>query len=314
MRLRSAAGAGAHAKLTSIPGPVFPVRTYILFSAALVAFGMACIGVAQGAAAASPTLERIKQTGSIVFSYRNGAPPFSFKDREGRVRGYSIDLCVRVAAAIQKALAIPELKIDWVSHEASTRLEAVASGKVDADCGTTTITLSRMQTVDFSVPIFVDGGGVLVAARSKLARLANLKGKRIAVIGGTTTEQALVGALNAIDASAVLVPVTNGAEGMALLTEGKVDGYAGDRTVLANLRLRARNPGALAFVAGDFSYEPYGLALRRDDPDFKLAVNRALVNLYRTGDIDGIFQRWLGALGKPGTLLHAMFYLSTLPE
>jgi len=314
IRVPSKAGAGARVKLVSLSGPACPVRTYALFSAALVAFCMASIGSVPEAAAASPTLERIKETATIVFSYRNGAPPFSFKDREGRVRGYSVELCVRVAAAIQKALAIPELKIDWVSLEASTRLESVASGKVDADCGTTTITLSRMQTVDFSVPVFVDGGGVLVNAKSKLARLANLKGKRIAVIGGTTTEQALVGALNAIEAPAVLVPVTNGAEGMALLTEGKVDGYAGDRTVLANLRLRARNPGALVFVAGDFSYEPYGLVLRRDDPDFKLAVNRALVNLYRTGDIDGIFQRWLGALGKPGTLLHAMFYLNTLPE
>jgi glutamate/aspartate transport system substrate-binding protein len=101
---------------------------------------------------------------------------------------------------------------------------------------------------------------------------------------------------------------------MTLLDRGEVDGYAGDRVVLANLKLRAPNPNALAFVNGDFSYEPYGIAVRRDDPDFKLAVNRALVGLYRTGDIDGIFQRWLGALGRPGTLLHAMFYLNTLPE
>ena len=281
---------------------------------------MLAIAVAAPAAAAaeanlsSPTLERIKQTGAIAFSYRNGAPPFSFKDREGRVRGYSVELCVRVAAAIQKELGLAELKVEWVPVEAGTRIEAVASGKVDVDCGTTTITLSRMQTVDFSLPIFVDGGGVLVGAKSKLARLANLKGKRVAVIGGTTTEQALVRALNGIDAPAVLVPVQNGNEGVSLLAQGKVDGYAGDRIVLSNLKLRAPDPAALVFVAGDFSYEPYGLAVRRDDPDFRLAVNRALVGLYRTGDIDGIFQRWLGALGKPGPLLHAMFYLNTLPE
>jgi ABC-type amino acid transport substrate-binding protein len=112
----------------------------------------------------------------------------------------------------------------------------------------------------------------------------------------------------------VLVPVKNGAEGMALLQQAKVDGYAGDRVVLADLKLRVPNPGALSFVAGDFSYEPYGLVLRRDDPDFRLAVNRALATLYRSGDIDAIFQRWLGALGQPGPLLHAMFYLNALPE
>jgi ABC-type amino acid transport substrate-binding protein len=266
------------------------------------------------AAAASPTLDRIKERGSIVFSYRNAAPPFSYKDREGRIKGYSVDLCLHVAGVIQKELAMPELKIEWVSVEAATRLEAVATGKVDADCGTTTISLSRMQTVDFSVPIYVDGGGVLVRGKKKPTRMADLKGKRVAVIGGTTTEQGLARALNALGASATLVPVTNGPEGMALLERGEVDGYAGDRTVLANLKLRAPKPDALTFVTGDFSYEPYGIALRRDDPDFKLAVNRALVGLYRTGDIDAIFQQWLGALGRPGTLLHAMFYLNTLPE
>jgi ABC-type amino acid transport substrate-binding protein len=284
-------------------------------SATLAAIGMLFVfAFANAASAASPTLDRIKARGSIVFSYRNAAPPFSYKDREGHIKGYSVDLCQRVAALIQKELAIPELRIEWVSVEAATRLEAVASGKVDADCGTTTISLSRMQTVDFSVPIYVDGGGVLVRAAKKPSAMTDLKGKRIAVIGGTTTEQALVRMLSTLGAQATLVPVTNSTEGMALLNRGEVDGYAGDRVVLANLKLRAPKPDALAFVTGDFSYEPYGIVVPRDDPDFKLAVNRALVGLYRTGDIDGIFQRWLGALGRPGTLLHAMFYLNTLPE
>jgi len=171
-----------------------------------------------------------------------------------------------------------------------------------------------MKIVDFSLPIYVDGGSVLVRAKSKIARLPDLKGKRIAVIGGTTTERELARALSARDATAVLVPVPNAAEGMAMLAQGKVDGYAADRVVLAYLKLRSRDPNAFAFVAGDFSYEPFGLPMRRDDPDFQLAVNRALADIYRSGDINGIFQQWLGALGQPGPLLHAMFYLNTLPE
>ena len=288
---------------------------FSLASTAVVALGALFAALVPAPVeAASPTLDRIRQTGAIAFGYRDGAPPFSYQDREGRVRGYSVELCVRVATAVQKALGLAELKIDWIPVDASTRLDAVTSGKVDVVCGTTTMTLSRMESVDFSLPIFVDGGGVLVRARSKLARLADLKGRKVAVIGGTTTEQALVNALNVLAAPAVLVPVKNGAEGMTLLRQAKVDGYAGDRIVLAELKLRAPNPAALNFVAGDFSYEPYGLVLRRDDPDFRLAVNRALASLYRSGDIDGIFQRWLGALGQPGPLLHAMFYLNALPE
>ena len=207
-----------------------------LFSAAFLALGIAGAGLAPGiAAAASPTLDRIKETGVIKFGYRDNAVPFSYKDREGRIRGYSVELCLLVAGAIQKELALPELKIEWLPVEASNRLDYVTSGKVDAVCGTTTITLSRMKTVDFSLPIYVDGGSVLVRAKSKLARLADLKDKRIAVISGTTTEEELVRGLNAIAAPAVLVPVKTGAEGMAMLTKGVVDAYAADRVVLAYL-------------------------------------------------------------------------------
>jgi glutamate/aspartate transport system substrate-binding protein len=263
---------------------------------------------------ASPTLERIRNSGTIQLAYRDGAAPFSFKDRDGKVRGYSVELCERAVDAIGKALKLPAPKIEWKSVDASTRLDAVAKGDVDIECGTTTITLARMEKVDFSVPIFVDGGSVLVRANAKLTRLADLKNRRVAVIPGTTTEQALVEHLSALDAPATLVPVKDGAAGLAQLVAGKVDGYAGDRIVLTRLRQRAPKAETLAFVDSDFSYEPYALVVRRDDPDFRLAVNRALVGVYKSGEIDGIFQRWFAAFGRPGPLLHAMFYMQRLPE
>jgi ABC-type amino acid transport substrate-binding protein len=290
------------------------MRKFASLALVIAALGIAGAAFPRIAAAESPTLNSIKATGTITFGYRDNAVPFSFKNREGRIEGYSVELCMRVAGAIQKELGLTALKIEWVPVEASNRLDYVISGKVDAVCGTTTITLGRMQKVEFSLPIYVDGGTVLVRARSKLTRIPDLKGKRVAVIAGTTTEEELSRGLDANGARAVLVQVKNATEGMALLDKGSVDGYAADRTVLAYLKLRARNPNAYAFVAGDFSYEPFGLPMRRDDPDFKLAVNRALSTIYRTGDIDGIFQRWLGALGIPGPLLHAMFYLNAIPE
>jgi glutamate/aspartate transport system substrate-binding protein len=266
------------------------------------------------AAAPSPTLDRIKDARAITLGYRSDAAPFSFKDRDGRVLGYSVELCARVATAIQKELGLAEMKVLWEPLEAAGRIAAVASGRVDVECGTTTATLSRMKAVDFSLPIFVDGGGILVRTKSKLGRVADLKGKKIAVIGGTTTEEAIVRALNALGGAAILVPVKNGAEGMQQLLRGAVDGYAADRVVLAGLRQRQARPTEFGFVAGDFSFEPYALVVSRDDPELRLIVNRTLAGLYRSGDIDPIFQRWLGSLGRPGPLLHSMFYLNTLPE
>jgi glutamate/aspartate transport system substrate-binding protein len=274
---------------------------------------VASAGLVDIAAAASPTLDRIKATGTITFAYRDGAAPFSFKARNGRPEGYSVELCEKVAASIGKALAVPAMKIEWRPVDAANRLDAVASGQADAECGTTTITLSRMERVDFSVPIFVDGGSVLVRAKDHLARLTDLKGRKIAVIPGTTTLPALQRALKVIDVNAEFVTVKTGAEGVALVLSGKADAYASDRVVLAGLKL-AQGNDELELVNQDFSFEPYALVVRRDDPDFRLGVNRALVDLYKSGEIDPVFVKWLAPLGQPGPLLNAMFYLNSLPE
>ena len=273
-----------------------------------------CCVAASTAAAASSTLDRVRENGTITFAYRDHAAPFSYTDRDGSVRGYTAELCGAVAAWIQQSLKLPTLKIVWQPVDAANRLDAVASGRVDAECGTTTITLSRMKDVDFSLPIFVDGGSVLVRVKSRIAKLADLRGRKIAVIAGTTTEQALVAAFGVLGAQATLVPVTDSVQGAAMLAAGKVDGYAGDRIVLADIKLRSPSGRDLMLLGDDFSYEPYGIVMRRDDPDFRLAVNRALVDLYKRGGIDPIFQRWLAPLGPPGPLLHSMYYLSSLPD
>lgn len=278
------------------------------------AIALLLVAAAGTAAAASRTLDRLRADGVIHLGYRVGAAPFSFKDRDGSVRGYSAELCARIATLIQKQLGISALKVEWSPVSATDRLDAVSKGKIDIECGTTTMTLARYEQVDFSLPTFVEGGSVLVRADAKLKDIRDFNGKRVAVIAGTTTESALKRQLTAAGAKSELVTVSSPDAGMALLTSGKVEGYAGDRTVLVSLRAGSEDPSKFAVLDSDFSFEPYALVVRRDDPDFRLAVNRALVEIYRSGDIDEIFYRWLGAIGRPSPLLHSMFYLNTLPE
>lgn len=275
---------------------------------------LAVLVAATSPAIAGPTLDRIKASGRIEMGYRDDAAPFSFKDRDGRVRGYSVELCEHAAVEIGKAAGVATPKIEWRPMSAAHRIDAVANGEVDLECGITTISLSRMARVDFSVPIYVDGGAVLVRDASKFTRLADLTGKRVAVIPGTTTEQALTRTLSAIAAPAIVVPIASYGEGVTLLEDGKVDGLAGDRIALTTMRSRTAGARNTDFLPTDISFEPYGLVMRRDDPDFRLAVNRALVDLYRSGGIDPIFQRWFGLLGRPGPMLNAMFYLNTVPQ
>ncbi len=179
------------------------------------------VGLA-GAAESSRTLDRIKAEGAIRLGYRSAAAPFSFKERDGSVRGYSAELCTHIAALVQKRLGLTSLRIDWVPLDAADRLEAVAKGRVDMECGTTTISLSRYETVDFSLPIFIDGGSVMTAVTAKVERFSDLNGKKIAVIPGTTTESALKRQLDIVGAKSELIPVKDGTEGIAVLTQGKV--------------------------------------------------------------------------------------------
>lgn len=278
-----------------------------------VGFIIATIALASNAAVAASTLERVRDRHAIVFAYRDGAAPFSFKDRGGNVRGYSVELCTRIAADIQRALKLPQLDVQWIAVDADSRIDAVTAGRADAECGTTTITLSRMERVDFSVPIFVDGAALLVRAKSPVQRVADLKDRRVAVIAGTTTERALRAALDVAGTTATIVAVGKPEEGAAAVHDGRADAFAGDRLVITQLLSRF-DENALAILPDDFSFEPYGIVVRRDDPEFRLAVNRALVGIYKRGDIDAIFQRWLAPLGRPSALLNAMFYLNSLPE
>jgi ABC-type amino acid transport substrate-binding protein len=111
-----------------------------------------------------------------------------------------------------------------------------------------------------------------------------------------------------------VVEVGSADEGVAKLRQGAVDGYASDRVVLIGQGLAARSNGSYRLLDEDFSVEPYALALPRGDPDFRLAVNRTLASLYRSGKITAIFDRWLGPLGRPSTLLSALYYLQSIPE
>jgi ABC-type amino acid transport substrate-binding protein len=267
-----------------------------------------------GPAGAADTLARIKATGEIRLGYFESSAPFSSAGADKTPQGYSVDLCQRVAAGIQRQLGIAQLKTTWVALALGDRIEAVRAGRVDIECGTTTWSFARQQLVDFSMMTFIDGASLLVAADSGIKRIADAGGKRIAVIRGTTTERALVAALAKDKVQAEIIRVDSRDQGFAALTEGRADAFASDRFLLINALTSMQPPRPLRLIDEDFSVEPYALALPRDDAGFRLAVNRSLAEIFRSGDIHRVYERWLGKFGQPSLLLSALYYLQQVPE
>jgi ABC-type amino acid transport substrate-binding protein len=259
-------------------------------------------------------LERIRESGVITMGYIEGGAPFSFAGTDREPQGFTVDLCREVALGIRAQLKLAKLETRWVALTIQDRLDAVRTGRVDLECSTTTWTLSRQAAVDFSLITFVDGGSILSRGNASYRRLLDFDGKRVAVIARTTTEKALREALAQRLMKTEVVTVKTRSEGLELLDAGKVDGFASDRTTLIGLVVARDSPNTYRLLDEDFSVEPYALALRRDDHDFRLAVNRALARVYRSGRIASIFDRWLGRLGAPSALLSATYFVQSLDD
>jgi glutamate/aspartate transport system substrate-binding protein len=280
----------------------------------LLTLGLLGLLVSACATPAPDTLRKIRETGRVTLGYRDSSRPFSFLGDGGQPVGYTIDLCMRVLAQVRTATGRQDLDIKWVRVTPEDRIAAVAEGRVDLECGSTTASLSRQEQVDFSYPTFVDGGSLLVAADAAVRTPADLAGKRIAVIPKTTNEGALAAWLAQQGVQAEILPVREHAEGFAAVAEGRAVAYASDRTILIGLGLVYQGPRRLVVMDDFLSYEPYGLMLRRNDPAFRLAVNRALAQIYRSGEIVPIYNRWFGEWGPPSRLLGAMYLLNSVPE
>ena len=266
------------------------------------------------AQSAPNTLAKIRAAGSITVAFSGDALPFSFVESNNQPAGYSIDLCKRVIAAIGRAVGIADLKVNWVIDTVPNRIAMVAGGKADLECANTTASQARMKDVDFSNLIFVDGGGFLVRADSTVNGFADFAGKSIAVAAGTTTERRLNSMLKDRLINTKVVTVKDGVEGVAMLESGAVQGFASDKIKLIGLAAQAKDPKVFAMLSEDLSFEPYAFMVPRNDSAFRLEVNKALTQVYLSGDIDQIFLKWLGKLGRPSGLLAAMYVLNSIPQ
>lgn len=271
-------------------------------------------GTLVGSGASAGTLDDIKASGTIRIAYREDAPPFSFrKNNAGDPLGFMSDLCRAVAARVGQQLGLADLKIAYVPVTSADRFDAITGGKADLLCEATTQTLKRRETVGFSIPTFVDGASFIIGA-SGPRDIKSLEGKTVGVLASTTTEADLKRALQAGQIKAEVVSVRTHDEGIDAVEKGTVAAYYGDRAILTFLLLGGKPRPGLMLADAYLSVEPYALALRRGDEDFRLAVDRALSQIYRSGEVVKLFAASFGATTVPSQMLQGLYVTSALPQ
>jgi ABC-type amino acid transport substrate-binding protein len=275
---------------------------------------MLLAGHAALAQPAEGRLKRIQETATIKIAYRSDSRPFSYLDPQGRPVGYTIELCSQITKSIERQLGLAALAIQWVPVDAQNRFVAIINGAADMECGSTTVSLSRMKLVDFSSLVYVESTGVLVKAGEGMFSFSDMAGRKIGIVPGSTNAQAIRDQLERRKLDATLVEFRDREEGVAALARGALDGFATDKLVLLALA-QAANLRNFNMLPEDLSFEPFAIMLPRGDWEFRLAVNTGLARIFRSGAVVELYTKYFGGFGRqPSTWVGAVLTFGGLPE
>ena len=268
--------------------------------------------LATGAAWAG-TLDDITKSGVLRAAYREDAAPFAYKTANGQPKGFMIDLCQAVAKDLAQQLKVPGLKVEFVPVTTENRLDAIRQSKADLLCDSLTVTLERRALVDFSIATFVDGTSF--AIRNDGPRdIQQLGGKKSGALAGTLPEEGLRRSLAATHIQSEIVTYKEPEQAMAALEKGEIAAFFAGGAMLGALIKDHKDASRILLANTYLSIEPFGLAMRLGDTTFRLAVDRALSKIYRSGEIATIFSNNFGVNARPTPQLQTLYMLSALPD
>ncbi|MEO7496243.1 MAG: amino acid ABC transporter substrate-binding protein [Massilia sp.] len=251
------------------------------------------------AADESPTLRKIAETGVISIGFRDNSIPFSFLDKQQRPTGYSMELCYRVVDAIRLRLKAPGIEVVLRPVTAANRTAFVVNDIIDLECGSTTNTLERQKEVGFSVTTFVASISLVSKKAAHVNGLQDLGGMLVASTAGTTTITALEETNRANNYGMRTITRKDHADAFALVETDRATAFVMDDVLLYGLVAAAKHPGAYTIATTDLPVQPYGIVLRKNDPAFKKVVDEAIVELFKSGEIFQIYQKWFQPMHLP---------------
>jgi glutamate/aspartate transport system substrate-binding protein len=251
-----------------------------------------CVGQA-GAQELTGTLKKIKETGTITIGYRDSSIPFSYLDDNQKPVGFAIDICLRIVDAVKKELKLDKLAVEFNPVTSSARIPLLANGTIDLECGSTTNNADRLKQVAFTNTHFLTATRFVSKKSSNLHSIDDLKGKSVASTSGTTNIRQLTEANAARNLGINIIPAKEHAESFLLVETDRAVAAVLDDILLASFVAGSKNPDAYVISKDAFSKpEPYGIMMRKDDPDFKKVADEATAALYQSADGQKLYDKW----------------------
>jgi len=245
-----------------------------------------------GAVAQDGTLKKIKDTGSITIGHRDASLPFSYYDDKQQPIGYAMDLCARIVDAVKAHLKLPAIKTNYQLVTSANRIPLMANGTIDLECGSTTNNVARQEQVWFTMTHFVTANRWVSKKSSKLKTLKDLSNKTIVSTAGTTNIKQIT-EINAQQNLNMRIISANGhPEAFQMVETGRAEAFVMDDILLAGLAAQSRSPKDYEISSVALSVEPYGIMLRKDDKEFKAVVDKAMSDVFKSGQINAIYSKW----------------------
>jgi len=253
---------------------------------------LASATLAAPALAQDGTLKKIKDSGSITIGHRDASLPFSYYDDKQQPIGYAMDLCMKIVDAVKAELKLPKLEVKYQLVTSANRIPLMGNGTIDLECGSTTNNIARQEQVWFTITHFVTANRWVAKKSSSVRKLADLKGKTIVSTAGTTNIKQIT-EINAAQGLGMNIISANGhPEAFQMVETGRAVAFVMDDILLAGLAAQSRSPNDYEISADALSVEPYGIMLRRDDKAFKAVVDKAMSDVYKSGQINPIYSKW----------------------
>jgi glutamate/aspartate transport system substrate-binding protein len=249
-------------------------------------------GAVCGTASAQDTLKKIKDTGTITLGHRDTSIPFSYYDDKQQVVGYAMDICMKIVDAVKANLKMPKLKVNLNPVTSATRIPLMANGTIDLECGSTTNNLDRQKQVAFAITHFVTANRYVAKKSSNIKSLKDLKGKTVVSTSGTTNIKWATEANTKQKLGMNIIAAKDHAEAFLTVDTGRATAFFMDDILLYSLVATSKNPSEWLIGSEAYTVEPYGIMMRKDDAAFKKIVNGAVSALYKSGEINKIYEKW----------------------